>query len=157
MHKYVFKPVSIFKNVFAWLIEDNKSSKLHIRDYSWDQNYGRVIFMYAAQNGYIFIGESLLLVLSKHTFTDMMYKYFYRVILFGYYTIYLLICNSLRKVIIQFSRNLHSFLIPIEREHLYVWVNHLVSLTLTCKSTYTWWNVVNTINLSLPCKKYYIH
>ena len=24
--------------------------------------------MYAAQNGYIFIGESLLLVLSKHTF-----------------------------------------------------------------------------------------
>ena len=81
--------------------------------------------MYAAQNGYIFIGESLLLVLSKHTFllaknTDLMYKYLYRVILFGYYTIYLLICNSLRKVIIQFSRNLHSFLIPIEHEHLYV-------------------------------------
>ena len=74
--------------------------------------------MYAAQNGYIFIGESLLLVLSKHT--DLMYKYLYRVILFGYYTIYLLICNSLRKVIIQFSRNLHSFLIPIEHEHLYV-------------------------------------
>ena len=127
-----------------------KSSKLHIRDYSWDQNYGRVIFMYAAQNGYIFIGESLLLVLSKLTYllaknTDLMYKYFYRVILFGHYTIYLLICNSIRKVIIQFSRNLHSFLIPIEHEHLYVWVNHLVSLRLTCKSIYTWWNVVKTI------------
>ena len=80
--------------------------------------------MYAAQNGYIFIGESLLLVLSKLTLlalenTDLMYKYFYHVILFGNYTIYLLICNSLRKVIIRFSRNLHSFLIPIEHGPIY--------------------------------------
>ena len=132
-----------------------------------------VIFMYE----HITIHNILYLarfanVAAISQYTDLMYKYFYRVILFGHYTIYLLICNSLRKVIIQFSRNLHSFLIPIEREHLYVWVNHLVSLTLTCKSIDTWWNVVNTIpyqqiiyypeilwfiSLFLPCKKYYIH
>ena len=81
--------------------------------------------MYAAQNGYIFIGESLLLVLSKLTFLLAKYRFDVQIFLscnifWLLYDLFVDIYNSLRKVIIRFSRNLHSFLIPIEHEPLYL-------------------------------------